>query len=194
MSELGKYSPQHRGGLHAGDTDSVDLTPENHGPHRMNRKQTAKMLSKYLNYYFWRVRIFQTVILILQDVLDFGCRIRDADAIFRIERKDDQKIAQKSKLFYRKYFEFTSNHSGSVCGTLWRIVSKYILFFCAWFSRFTVGTCRTRRITIWAPRKITTDHDMRPIRLITPFVNRKYLSKKQKLQYHDNPFSWITKR
>ena len=36
-------------------------------------------------------------------------RIRDADAIFRIERKDDQKIAQKSKLFYRKYFEFTSN-------------------------------------------------------------------------------------
>ena len=55
-------------------------------------------------------------------------RIRDADAIFRIERKDDQKIAQKSKLFYRKYFEFTSNHSGSVRGTLWRIVSKYILF------------------------------------------------------------------
>ena len=129
MSELGKYSPQHRGGLDAGDTDSVDLPPENHGPHRMNRKQTAKMLSKYLNYYFWRVRIFQTVILILQDVLDFGCRIRDADAIFRIERKDDQKIAQNSKLFYRKYFEFTSNHSGSVRGTLWRIVSKYILFF-----------------------------------------------------------------
>ena len=34
-------------------------------------------------------------------------RIRDADAIFRIERKDDQKIAQKSTLFYRKYFEYT---------------------------------------------------------------------------------------
>ena len=29
MSELGKYSPQHRGGLDAGDTDSVDITPEN---------------------------------------------------------------------------------------------------------------------------------------------------------------------
>ena len=55
-------------------------------------------------------------------------RIRDADAIFRIERKDDQKIAQNSKLFYRKYFEFATNHSGSVRGTLWRIVSKYILF------------------------------------------------------------------
>ena len=98
-------------------------------------------------------------------MLDFGCRIRDADAIFRIERKDDQKIAQNSKLFYRKYFEFATNHSGSVRGTLWRIVSKYILFFCAWFSHFTVGTCRTRRITLRVPRKITTDHDMRPIRL-----------------------------
>ena len=56
-------------------------------------------------------------------------RIRDADAIFRIERKDDQKIAQNSQLFYRKYFEITSNTSGRVRGTLWRIVSKYILFF-----------------------------------------------------------------
>ena len=96
---------------------------------------------------------------------DAAYRIRDADAIFRIERKDDQKIAQNSKLFYRKYFEFATNHSGSVRGTLWRIVSKYILFFCAWFSHFTVGTCRTRRITLRVPRKITTDHDMRPIRL-----------------------------
>ena len=43
MSELGKFSPQHRGGLDAGDTDGVDLTPENHGPHRMNRKQTANV-------------------------------------------------------------------------------------------------------------------------------------------------------
>ena len=42
----------------------------------VNRRQTTrKMLTKYLNYYFWRVRIFQTVILILQYVLDFGCRI-----------------------------------------------------------------------------------------------------------------------
>ena len=96
---------------------------------------------------------------------DTAYRIRDADAIFRIERKDDQKIAQNSKLFYRKYFEFATNHSGRVRSTLWRIVSKYILFFCAWFSHFTVGTCRTRRITLRVPRKITTDHDMRPIRL-----------------------------
>ena len=41
MSELGKFSPQHRGGLDAGDTDSVELTPDNHGPHRNDRKQTA---------------------------------------------------------------------------------------------------------------------------------------------------------
>ena len=46
--------PQHRGGLDAGDTDSVDLTPANHGPHRMivNKRQTsANMVTKYLNYH-----------------------------------------------------------------------------------------------------------------------------------------------
>ena len=43
VSELGKSSPQHRGGIDAGDTDSVDLTPENHGPHDMNRKQMANV-------------------------------------------------------------------------------------------------------------------------------------------------------
>ena len=168
MSELGKYSPQHRGGLDAGDTDSVDL---NHGPHRMNRKQTGKLLQKC----FQRTSItisdasesFKQLSLYCNMCLtsDAVYRIRDADAIFRIERKDDQKIAQNTKLFYRNYFEFTTNTSGRVCGTLWRIVSKYILFFCAWFSRFTEGTCRTRRITLREPRKITTDHDMRPIRL-----------------------------
>ena len=131
-------------------------------------------------------------------MLDFGCRIRDADAIFRIERKDDQKIAQNSKLFYRKYFEFATNHSGSVRGTLWRIVSKYILFFCAWFSHFTVGTCRTRRITLRVPRKITTDHEMRldsvnPIFLSTlrqpsdkpdGFTKNNVVRSKQPLQFH----------
>ena len=94
-------------------------------------------------------------------------RIRDADAIFRIQRKDDQKIAKNSKLFYTKYREFTSNHCGSVHGALWRIVLKYILFFCACFSRFTVGSSKTRQITIWALGLITTDHDMRPIGLNT---------------------------
>ena len=71
-------------------------------------------------------------------------RIRDADAIFRIERKDDQKIAQNSQLFYRKYFEITSNTSGRVRVTLWRIVSKYILFFLrmvhALYRRFLQNT------------------------------------------------------
>ena len=37
------HSPQHRGGLDAGDTASVDLTPENY---RMNRKQTANDYKK----------------------------------------------------------------------------------------------------------------------------------------------------
>ena len=75
MSELGKYSPQHRGGRDAGDTDSVDLTPENHCPHGKNRKQDGKNAFKVPQLLFLSVRIFQIVILILQDVLDFGCRI-----------------------------------------------------------------------------------------------------------------------
>ena len=53
-------------------------------------------------------------------------------------------------------------------------------FFCAWFSRFTEGTCRTRRITLREPRKITTDHDMRPIRLT---ANGDFLI----LEIHRNP-------
>ena len=87
MSELGKYSPQHRGGLDAGDTDSVDLTPENHGPHRMNRKQTA---NDYKNAF----KVPQLLFLTRQNlsnsypnkycnmtfiVLDFGCRIPYGD-------------------------------------------------------------------------------------------------------------------
>ena len=151
MSELGKYSPQHRGGIDAGDTDSVDLTPENHGPHRMNRKQTA-------NDYKNALKVPQLLFLTRQNLSnsypntatwtsDAVYRIRDADAIFRIERKDGQKIAKNSKLFYTKYGQFTSNHCGSVCSTLWRIVSKYIIFF-ACFRRFTVGSIKIRQITL----------------------------------------------
>ena len=38
-------------------------------------------------------------------------------------------------------------------------------FFCACFRRFTVGSIKTRQITLWAVGLITTNHDMRPIRL-----------------------------
>ena len=37
--------------------------------------------------------------------------------------------------------------------------------FCACFSRFTVGSSKTRQITIWALGLITTNHDMRHIGL-----------------------------
>ena len=37
-------------------------------------------------------------------------------------------------------------------------------FFCACFRRFTVGSTKTRQITLWAVGLITTNHDMRPIR------------------------------
>ena len=36
-------------------------------------------------------------------------------------------------------------------------------FFCACFSRFTVGSSKTRQITLWAFGLIKTNHDMRPI-------------------------------
>ena len=70
-------------------------------------------------------------------------RIRDADAIFIIERKNRKKIVKNSKLFYTKYGKFTTNHCGSVRGTLWRIVSKYILFlrmFQTFYRRFYQNT------------------------------------------------------
>ena len=38
-------------------------------------------------------------------------------------------------------------------------------FFCACFRRFTVGSIKTRQITLWAVGLITTNHDTRPIRL-----------------------------
>ena len=96
-------------------------------------------------------------------------RIRDADAIFRIERKDDQKIAQKSKLFYRKYFEFTSNHSGSVRGTLWRIVSKYILFLRMVQSFYRRYLQNTTNNVMGAQEDHDRSRYMRPIRLSSLF-------------------------
>ena len=95
-------------------------------------------------------------------------RLQDADAIFRIERKDGQKIAKNSKSFYTKYGQFTSNHCGSVRGTLLRIVSKYIFFwrmFQTFYRRFYQNT--TNHVMGSRAGLITTNHDMRPIRLIS---------------------------
>ena len=100
-------------------------------------------------------------------------RIRGAEAIFRIERKHDQKIAKNSKLFYTKYGSFTSNHCGILHGTLRRIVSKYI-FVCACFRRFTIGSIKTRQLTLWAVGLITTNHDMRHIRLTSVQMVKKW--------------------
>ena len=159
MSELGKYSPQHRGGLAAGDTASVDLTPENHGPHRMNRKQTA---NDYKNAF----KVPQLLFLTRQNLSnsypkycnmcltsDAVYRIRDADAIFRIERKDGQKIAKNSQLFYTKYGYFTSN----------RFERHFFLhMFQTFYRRFYQNT--TNHVMGSRARLITTNHDMRPIR------------------------------
>ena len=84
-------------GLDAGDTDSVDLTPENHGPHRMNRKQTA---NDYQNAF----KVPQLLFLTRQNLSnsypnkcnmcltsDAVYRIRDVDAIFRYNEKTVRK-------------------------------------------------------------------------------------------------------
>ena len=47
-------------------------------------------------------------------------------------------------------------------------------FFCACFRRFTIGSIKTRQITLWAVGLITTNHDMRPIRLSTINFCDKY--------------------
>ena len=53
-------------------------------------------------------------------------------------------------------------------------------FFCACFRRFTVGSIKTRQITLWAVRGlITTNHDMRPIR--GPVSNLEYPERLKKL-------------
>ena len=102
MSELWKSSLQHRGGLDAGDTDSVDPTPENHGPHRMNRKQTANA--------------------------GRGCQWRT--------------LANRFEMF----------------------------FFYACFSHFTVGSSKSRQLTIRGLGLNTTYHDMRPIWYVAGYL------------------------
>ena len=54
------------------------------------------------------------------------------------------------------------NIAGNVSCALWRIILKYILWYSC-FSHFTVGSSKTRQITIRWLGLNTTNHDMRPI-------------------------------
>ena len=77
-----------------------------------------------------------------------------------------RRSENRQKLFYAKYGEFTSNHCRK-CP--WRTLANRFeihSIFYACFSRFTVGSSKTRQITIWAIGLITTNHEMRPIGLI----------------------------
>ena len=133
------------------------------------RQTTTKMLTKYLYYYFWRVRIFQTVILILQRVLDFGCRIPHVYGMLTPFSEYKETTIRKSPK--------TQNYSIQSMENLPVIIAEVSVahsgdsfrntfFFCACFSRFTVGSSKTRQITIWALGLIPTNHDMRPIGLM----------------------------
>ena len=92
-------------------------------------------------------------------------RIRDADAIFRIERKDGQKTP-KTRNYSTQSMEnlpvIIAEVSVAPSGESFR---NTFFFFCACFRRFTVGSIKTRQITLWAVGLITRNHDMRPIRL-----------------------------
>ena len=54
------------------------------------------------------------------------------------------------------------NIAGNVSGALWRIILKYILWYSC-FSHFTVGSNKTRQITIRGLGLNTTNNDMRHI-------------------------------
>ena len=133
VSELGQFSPQHRCGLDAGDTDSVDLTPDNHGPHRMivNKQQTsAKMVTKYLNYYIWCVRIVRKVILIQQHLPNINCCVscsRRWRHLPILERIPIGKLSKTRKLSIRTNGEFAQNTLPEVfwLWVIWNVFRSY---------------------------------------------------------------------
>ena len=142
MSELGKFSPQHRGGLDAGDTDSVDLTPNNHGPHRMivNKRETsAKMHTKYLNYYFWvltRHNHPNSHPNLQQHLPNISWALCTSSSrswchLPILERILIGKLSKTQKLSIRTNGEFAQNTLPEVFWVLWNIFKKNYSVECA---------------------------------------------------------------
>ena len=129
----------------------------------VNKRQTsAKMLTKYLNYYFWHVRIVQTVILILQHLLEFGCRIPPKGfwRHFQNTTKTRSENCQKLKILpYNVMANFPENIAGSVLHII-ECISKVFARVHHCFSHFTVGSSKIRQITIRGLGLNTTNHNM----------------------------------
>ena len=91
--------------------------PDNHDPqsHGMivNKRQTsAKMVTKYLNWYIWRVRMVHKVILIQQHLPNISCCVscsRSWRHLSILERIPIGKVSKTRKLSIRTNGEFAHN-------------------------------------------------------------------------------------
>ena len=175
MSELGKSSPQHRSGLDAGGTDSVDLTPENHGPHRMNGKQTAnvdKTAYKVPQLLFLTHQNLSnsypntaTVAWLRMPYTAYGMLTPFSEYNENTIRKLPN--AQNSSI--QSNAEFPRKHCRK-CQWCTLANRFEIHSFYACFSHFTVGSSKTRQITIRGLVLNTTNHDTRTIGLTEHFT------------------------
>ncbi len=102
--------------------------PDIHGPHRMivnKRQMSAKMVTKYLNYYNWRVRIVHKVILIQQHLPNTSCCVSCSRSWRHLPILEGIPIGILSKirkLSIRTNGEFAQNTLPEV---LWNVFRNY---------------------------------------------------------------------
>ena len=105
--------------------------PDNHGPHHMivNKRQTAvNMVTKYLNYHIWPVRIVHKGILIQQHLPNISCCVscsRSWRHLSILERIPIGKLSKTRKLSIRTSGEFAQNTLPEVCWVLRNVFWNY---------------------------------------------------------------------
>ena len=144
--------------------------PENHVPHRMNRIQMA---SDYKNSF----KVPQLLFLTRQNLSNSYPNTATcawlrmpytAYGMLTPFLEYNEKTVRKSPKT-RNYSTQSILNSPVIIEEVSVAPSgesfRNTFFFLRMFQSFSVGTCRTRQITLWALGLITTEHDMRPIRL-----------------------------
>ena len=135
----------------------------------VNRVPVHKTITKYLNYYIWRVRIVRKVILIRQHLPNMSCCVscsRSWRNLPILERIPIGKLSKTRKLSIRTNGEFAQNTLSSLKLSNIECISKLFGRVCHCFSHSTVASSKTRQITIRGLGLNTTNHDMRPIGLM----------------------------
>ena len=105
--------------------------PDNHGPHCMivNKRQTsANMVTEYLNYHIWPVRIVHKGILIRQHLLNISCCVSWYRSWCQppvLEGIRIGKLSKTRKLSIRTNGEFTQNTLPEVCWVLRNVFRNY---------------------------------------------------------------------